>query len=89
MRKYDYVRDGAPMVDESPAYTLRHKLAALERESAAAFWETQAEMIVPEYREEMRRLNVNFDRDHFLDTHTRKAVWGFVNCFTPVVLSMH
>jgi arginyl-tRNA synthetase len=89
MRKYDYVRDGTPEVDEAPAYTLTNKLAALERETSAAFWETQAEMIVPEYREEMRRFNVNFDRDHFLDVGTRKAVWGFVNCFTPGFLSMH
>ena len=89
MRDYDYVTDGTPMVDESPAHTLLNKLAAMERETAEWFWETQAEIFIPEARAEVLAENVRITRDGFLDVCTRKAVWGFVNCFTPGVCSMH
>jgi hypothetical protein len=89
MRKYDYVTDGTPMVDESPAHTLSNKLAAMERETAEWFWKTQAEIFIPEARAEVLAENVRITRDGFLDVCTRKAVWGFVNCFTPGVCSMH
>jgi len=89
MRPYDYVTDGTPIVDEELASPMLEFLATLDREQAAWFWETQAEIFVPEARAELLALNVSQARDHYLDVHTRETVWGFVNCFTPMICSMH
>ncbi len=89
MRKYGYVTDGTPVVDEAPAHILTELLAVLEEGISERFWETQAESYRPEDREWLCAHLMNVGLADFIDAGTRNTVRFFTSCFTPEVCSMH
>ncbi len=89
MRKFNYVTDGTPVVDEEPAHIFTKILIATERETAEWFWETQAEKYSPEDREWLCSYSVNVLTAELIDASTRNNVCFFTGYFTPEVCSMN